>query len=493
MTSNLSTSMIQYKNQQQECLTVNLLANMLWKDRNVLCLYHGYSLVNEKIDFLLNFHRDPIYPAKSYNLNAILDILKDLIQLPELPGVIDIGELKESFPKEQAITKESLIAKLWYLHLNNNKEAKDVILYGFGRIGRLLARELCTDPALKIKLNLRAVVTRDPIDIKYLKKRASLLQKDSIHGSFRGVIDIDEQSHSIIVNGKPIRFINASDPQVIDYSMLDIKDAILIDNTGQFRDLKSLSMHLRLGIESVILTAPGKDIPNIVFGINHNIATDTLFPIYSTASCTTNAISPVLNLIQQEFGIIKGHIETIHAYTNDQNLVDNMHAKNRRGRAAALNMVITETGAGAAVSKIIPVLKDKLTSNAIRVPVSNGSLAILILELNKKTTVSEVHSLIMRSAATPSKHKQIDLSFDEDLVSSDIVGLSPSGIVDGCATHISHDGHTLTLYVWYDNEYGYSMQVLGFACWLSTSSIQRPLLGDNEVIKQGVSQETVTF
>ena len=172
-------------------------------------------------------------------------------------------------------------------------------------------------------------------------------------------------------------------------------------------------------------------------------------------------------MLETRYGVVKAHIETIHAYTNDQNLVDNMHTKARRGRAAALNMVITETGAGGAVSKILPKLKNKITANAIRVPIPNGSLAILVVELNKKTSISDVNQEFMALSLKPSKHKQIEISFDEDFVSSDILSNPATGILDASATSLSADGYTLTLYVWYDNEYGYSMQVLGFASYLA--------------------------
>jgi len=468
MSRNLSESIAYYQDQRNECLTITLYANILWKDRNVLCLYYGHSLIDEKVDFLLNLYKDSCDNGKFNARWTLLEILKDLIQLPDLPNVVDIGQLKDTLIESQSITKESLIAKLWYIQLNNTNKPTDVVLYGFGRIGRLLARELCADPALQVSLNLKAVVTRDLVDIDFLQRRASLLKKDSIHGSFKGIIEIDEQSNSLIVNGKQVRFISSQKPSEIDYSTLGIEGALLIDNTGKYRNKKGLTQHLECnGVSNVIVTAPGIDIQNIVLGVNHTNALNSDFPIFSAASCTTNAISPVLNIVQSTYGIVKGHIETIHAYTNDQNLVDNMHGKARRGRAAALNMVITETGAGEAVSKIIPQLKDKFTSNAIRVPIANGSLAILVLELNNKTSVEQIHQLLMQDRSSPTKNKQLKVSFDEDLVSSDIIGNAITGIVDGCATSVSKDGYTLTLYVWYDNEYGYSMQVLGLASWLS--------------------------
>lgn len=474
MSTNLDNCMNQYQNQRYECLTITLYANILWKDRNVLCLLYGHSLVDEKIDSLLKFYHKGELNQESGGLEIILTILKDLIQLPELPRVIDLGLLKDSITSSGVIAKEALISKLWYIQLNCNNNPKQIVLYGFGRIGRLLARELCTDPALRVHMELKAVVTRDPVHIDFLKKRASLIQKDSIHGLYRARVEIDAPSNSLIINGQQIRFIQAEDPAAINYHDYGINDAILIDNTGKHRDFKGLSKHLTLpAISNVIVTAPGKDIPNIVFGINHEIIHNNNVNIYSMASCTTNAITPLLKLLDTEFGIEKGHLETIHAYTNDQNLVDNMHAKNRRGRAAALNMVITETGAGKAISKILPQLENKLTSNAVRVPIANGSLAILVLDLNKEASINNIHQLLIQAASVPIKHKQIDISFDEDLVSTDIIGRAAAGIVDGCATSISSDGKTLTLYVWYDNEYGYSMQVLSFARWLSVESVAK--------------------
>jgi glyceraldehyde 3-phosphate dehydrogenase len=182
--------------------------------------------------------------------------------------------------------------------------------------------------------------------------------------------------------------------------------------------------------------------------------------IFSAASCTTNAIVPVLKVMNDNFGIVKGHVETVHAYTNDQNLVDNMHSKYRRGRAAGLNMVITETGAGAAVDKCIPGLGPKLTSNAIRVPVPDGSLAILNLTVEKETSLKEVNETLRQAALHGDLVEQIMYSMSNELVSSDIIGNPCPSIVDSPATIVHTDGKSIVLYVWYDNEYGYTRQVI---------------------------------
>jgi glyceraldehyde 3-phosphate dehydrogenase len=275
---------------------------------------------------------------------------------------------------------------------------------------------------------------------------------------------VDEKKLALIVNGRPIYFIPTPDPTKADYTAYGIDNALLIDNSGAFRDDVALSKHLQgKGVSKVLLTAPGKGIKNVVHGVNQLMVDPDEDNIISAASCTTNAISPILKVINDTFGIERGHLETIHAYTNDQNLVDNMHKKYRRGRAAALNMVITETGAGKAVDKCIPGLGEKLTSSAIRVPVPNGSLAILNLQLVQTTNLEEVNEVFQAAALNGPLIEQIHYNTSNELVSSDIVGNPCPSIYDVNATKLSSDGQSLTLYIWYDNEYGYSRQVLRLA------------------------------
>eukprot|EP01089_Gocevia_fonbrunei_P018955 TRINITY_DN6543_c0_g2_i1.p1 TRINITY_DN6543_c0_g2~~TRINITY_DN6543_c0_g2_i1.p1 ORF type:complete len:301 (-),score=53.39 TRINITY_DN6543_c0_g2_i1:25-885(-) len=270
------------------------------------------------------------------------------------------------------------------------------------------------------------------------------------------------------INGTTVHIIEADNPEDIDYTQFGIANALIIDNTGAFRDKEALSRHLKSkGSSQVLLTAPGKEIPNIVHGVNHMEFDPDTIKIFSAASCTTNAITPILKVVDDSLGIKKGHIETIHAYTNDQNLVDNMHGKYRRGRAAALNMVITETGAGKAVAKALPQLIGKLTSNAIRVPVPNGSLAILNLEINNKTSKAALNTIIKKYALEGDLVEQIKYSLSNELVSTDIVGTSAPAIYDSTATIVSDDGKNLVLYIWYDNEFGYSHQVIRLAKYIA--------------------------
>jgi len=317
-------------------------------------------------------------------------------------------------------------------------------------------------------MRLRAIVTRGKIDATVLQKRASLLRNDSVHGDFSGTVLADIENQALIINGTTVKIISADNPESIDYTAYGISDALIIDNTGAFRDKAALSRHLKAkGVAKVLLTAPGKEIPNIVHGVNHTEHHPDKVDIFSAASCTTNAITPILKAMEDSFGVLSGHLETIHAYTNDQNLVDNFHGKYRRGRAAGLNMVITETGAGKAVTKALPSFEGKLTSNAIRVPVPNGSLAILNLELNSETTVEGINTIMKKYALEGALVEQIKYEMNDELVSSDIVGSSAPAIYDSKATIVRADGKNAILYIWYDNEYGYSHQVIRLAKYIA--------------------------
>ncbi len=305
---------------------------------------------------------------------------------------------------------------------------------------------------------------RGAIDEKNLEKRASLLRHDSVHGDFDGSVIADIENQALLINGTHVNIIPANNPEEIDYTAYGIGDALIIDNTGAFTTEEALARHLQSkGADKVLLTAPGKGVPNIVYGVNHNDYNPDEVNIWSAASCTTNAITPILKVVEDNLGVVKGHLETIHAYTNDQNLVDNFHKKYRRGRSAALNMVITETGAGSAVAKAVPSLAGKLTSNAIRVPVPNGSLVVLNLEVNKATSREDINNLMKKYALEGNLVEQIKYSLNNELVSSDIVGTSAPAIYDSNATIVTPDGKNMVLYIWYDNEYGYSHQVIRLA------------------------------
>ncbi|MEQ3499669.1 glyceraldehyde-3-phosphate dehydrogenase [Tenacibaculum sp. SSH1-16] len=442
------------------------IVNDLWYDKSIELVLFRNPLVDKRASEVLNLiDYAKEFVAKPITIEDALEIAKSIQSIDLPPSKLDIGKLAYEYhlQDEASVDKIAFVKEqLKDATEAENIQPKDVVLYGFGRIGRLLARELSSKMGKGSQLRLRAVVTRGKIDQTVLEKRASLLSVDSVHGDFLGTVQVDADNNALIINGTTVYMISAAQPEDIDYTQYGINDALIIDNTGAFRDEEALSRHLKAkGASKVLLTAPGAGVPNIVHGVNHEENNPDSIDIFSAASCTTNAITPVLKVLEDNFGIKKGHLETIHAYTNDQNLVDNMHKKYRRGRAAALNMVITETGAGKAVAKALPALAGKLTSSAIRVPVPNGSLAILNLQLNTPATVESVNAIMKQYALEGDLVEQIQYSLSNELVSSDIVGTTAPSIFDSKATIA--DGDTIVIYVWYDNEYGYSHQVVRLA------------------------------
>jgi glyceraldehyde 3-phosphate dehydrogenase len=434
--------------------------------RNVVTYCYGRALYNQSVLQIMKTHRYVRQIAKN-ELSEFesYPILEALGQLDLGPSHIDVGKLATNYMEA---TTHGPVDPLEFVtqacqdvigrHVPPLAKPQDVVLYGFGRIGRLLARLLVSETGSGEQLRLRAIVVRkaSPDD---LVKRASLLRRDSVHGSFLGTIRVDEENNAIIANGNVIRVIYASSPDEVDYTAYGIHDAIVIDNTGAWRDEAGLSRHLESrGAKCVILTAPGKGkLKNVVAGVN----SEAIRPgdqIIAAASCTTNAIVPVLKAMNEKFQIVHGHMETVHSYTNDQNLIDNYHKKNRRGRAAPLNMVITETGASSAVTKLMPELEGKLTGNAIRVPTPDVSLAILHLTLSRDTSVDEVNEYLRHMSLHSCLQKQIDYTNSPEVVSSDFVGNRHACIVDGNATIVSDN--RVVLYVWYDNEFGYACQVV---------------------------------
>lgn len=444
----------------------------LWFDKSIELVLFRNQLIDKNVSEIINLHEYAVaFVGKPINVFDSVEIANAIVDLDLPPSRIDIGKLTYEYHLEDNKyndAKAFVIDKLKKAKSFQEIKPKDVVLYGFGRIGRLLAREMMSKIGKGQQLRLRAIVTRDKNDAILLEKRASLLRYDSVHGDFQGSVIADPENNALLINGTTVHIITANTPEEIDYTVYGIEDALIIDNTGAFTTEEALKRHLTSkGADKVLLTAPGKGVPNIVYGVNHEDYNPDDVSIFSAASCTTNAITPVLKAVEDTLGVIKGHLETIHAYTNDQNLVDNMHKKYRRGRAAALNMVITETGAGSAVAKALPSLAGKLTSNAIRVPVPNGSLVVLNLEVGKKTSIAAVNNIMKKYALEGELVEQIKYSINNELVSSDIVGTSAPAIFDSNATIVSGDGKNIVLYVWYDNEYGYSHQVIRLAKYIA--------------------------
>jgi len=404
---------------------------------------------------------------KPIDVFTTADVARGLLELDLAPSKIDIGRLTYEFKQSGDKSLSGFLNSHLSSFIGQDKhtfQPQDVVLYGFGRIGRIAARELVKQAGKGQQLRLRAIVTRTLTDGEIVK-RAALLRNDSVHGAFKGTVTEDIPNKAIWINGQLVQLIAANNPEDIDYTVFGIHDALVIDNTGAFTKRADLERHLKAkGVAKVLLTAPGKEIPNVVYGINHKDLDIEKEQIFSAASCTTNAICPILKVVEDNLGIEKGHIETVHAYTNDQNLLDNYHKGPRRGRSAAINMVITSTGAGTAVAKAIPSLKDKLTANAVRVPTPNGSLAIMNLTLKKPVAgLAEMNDLIRHAALVGELVNQIHYQVDPELVSSDIIGDTCCSVFDSNATIVAPDGKSVVLYAWYDNEFGYTKQVIRLA------------------------------
>jgi glyceraldehyde 3-phosphate dehydrogenase len=460
-------------NHEKAALDLINFVGKLWFEKSIELILFRNQLHDRSASEIMNLH---LYAKnivkKPITVYDTVALASEIYKSNVGPGRIDIGKLAFEWHNEKANYKTSadfINDKLKSLiGTQGSITPKDVVLYGFGRIGRLAARELIAQAGKGEQLRLRAIVTRGSSD-EEIVKRADLLRTDSVHGPFPGTVIEDLENKALIINGHTVHMIDAKNPEDVDYTKYGINNALLIDNTGVFRDDKELSRHLQSkGVDKVLLTAPAKgDVPNVVHGVNHETVDLKTQKIFSAASCTTNAIMPILFVVDKELGIQKGHIETVHSYTNDQNLLDNYHKKYRRGRSAALNMVITETGAESALKKVLPHLAGKFTANSVRVPTPNVSLAILNLTINKEVTRDEVNELIKKYALEGKLVEQIQYAFSNELVSTDVIGNPCPSVFDSQATIISPDKKSIVLYVWYDNEYGYTRQVIRFSKHIS--------------------------
>ena len=466
-------------NQEKAAIDLINVVGKLWFEKSIELVLFRNQLVDRSASEIMNLH---LYAnnivKKPITVFETLELANEILIGNYGAARIDIGKLafewqqqNMNYPSKSDFVND----KLKFLIGNqNNITPKDVVLYGFGRIGRLAARELITLAGKGEQLRLRAIVTRGNSS-EEIVKRADLLRTDSVHGIFPGTVIEDLPNKALIINGHTVHMIDANNPEDIDYTKYGINDALIIDNTGVFRDDKELGRHLiSKGVDKVLLTAPAKgDVPNVVHGVNHETVDLKTQRIFSAASCTTNAIMPILYVIDKELGIQKGHIETVHSYTNDQNLLDNYHKKYRRGRSAALNMVITETGAESALKKVLPHLAGKFTANSVRVPTPNVSLAILNLNINKEVTRDEVNEIIRKYALEGNLVEQIQYAFSNELVSTDVIGNPCPSVFDSQATIVSPDKKSIILYIWYDNEYGYTRQVIRFSKFIS--EVRRPI------------------
>ncbi|MDX1683712.1 MAG: glyceraldehyde-3-phosphate dehydrogenase [Saprospiraceae bacterium] len=461
-----------WRNEEKKALELLKIVGELRFDKSIELVLFRHDLYDVRPSQVIDDHGyAKNYVNKPITLDISLELANEINNIELLaPAKIDLGMLASEWIAEtdQWDSMRDFVANKLDHFIGDDKDGispKDVVLYGFGRIGRLLARRLISITGKGEQLRLRAIVVRQKISDRKLEtdKRMSLLKSDSVHGDFPGKIEISNDGTEAIINGNRVQIIYAQQPEDIDYTEYGISDALILDNTGVWRDKEGLSRHLRPGISQVILTAPGKGVPNIVHGVNHKILDQSDENLISAASCTTNAIVPVIKAIEDEIGIDRAHIETIHAYTSDQNLLDNFHKKERRGRAAAINMVLTSTGAGNAVVKVFPHLKGKITGNAVRVPTPDVSLAILSVGLSRPSSVDEINAMMKNASLYGDLVEQVAYSESTEYVSNHVVGTTSACVIDAPSTLISEDGRSVNIYAWYDNEFGYCCQVVRLA------------------------------
>lgn len=466
------TAIRDWREKEKKAIRLIQMAGDMRFDRSVELILFRRTIYDARPSEVIQNHLvSHNYIGKPIELETTLAIATEIAGLQHLaPSKIDVGTLATEW-LEQNGNFEDLAG---FVHdrlgpfVGEDKEAlqsRDVVLYGFGRIGRLLARRIIELTGRGEQLRLKAIVIRPKLqDLRAeVEKRMALLMEDSVHGQFHGTVEIREDAREALINGNRVAIIFAQNPTDVDYTEYGIRNALLIDNTGVWRDTAGLSQHLQPGIDKVILTAPGKDVPNIVHGVNQDEFDYDQNRIISAASCTTNAIVPIIQEMDAAFGIEKGHIETIHAYTSDQNLLDNFHKKSRRGRGAAINMVLTTTGAASAVAKVLPHLSGKLTGNAVRVPTPNVSLAIMSLTIKEATTPEGVNGVLRQASLHGRLVEQIHYSASTEYVSSQAVGMTTTSVLDAPSTIVGPDGKSIIIYAWYDNEYGYACQVVRLA------------------------------
>ena len=328
----------------------------------------------------------------------------------------------------------------------------NIAISGFGRIGRLVLRAIYELKRTDVKV---VAINCSRGDIQ---SHAHLIKYDTAHGRFDGKVETTEDH--FIINGDKIKYLNTRNPEELDWK--DYKVDVVLECTGAFRGKSSSYFHIEQGAKKVLIAAPGeKDVDaTIVYGVNHNILKSTDL-VVSNTSCTTNGLAPIAKVIQDQIGIESGLMNTIHSYTNDQALLDNMHVDIRRARAAAASMIPSKTGAAAAIGLVIPELMGKLDGIAIRVPTTNVSLVDLTFTPSKKTTKEEVNK-IMREAAQGAL-KDILVYNDESLVSVDFNHTAASSYFDSTLTKVSADGNLVKVFAWYDNEWGFSCRMLDTA------------------------------
>jgi glyceraldehyde-3-phosphate dehydrogenase type I len=338
---------------------------------------------------------------------------------------------------------------------------KNIAVNGFGRIGRTFLRAALKDDEFVKMINVTAIN-----DLGNINSLAHLFKYDSVFGKFDGTVVADTGNNCLVINNHKINIFSEKDPQLLPWEHLQID--VVLESTGKFKDREGASKHLKAGAKKVVISAPAKN-PDatMILGINENVYDKYNHNIISMASCTTNALAPVAKVINDKYGIVKGFMTTVHAFTNDQNLLDLHHKDMRRARSAVESIIPTTTGAAKSIGEVIPELKGKLDGMALRVPVSDGSIIDLVVTLEKEVTNNDINTTLKEAAQ--GKFKEI-LSYTEDpIVSSDIIGDPHSSIVDGLSTMVlGKKSNTVKVLSWYDNEWGFASRMVELIKYISS-------------------------
>lgn len=414
-----------------------------------------------------------------YNVRDVSRIVNALRQESLHPCRIDIGLLTSQWamlkrPPDVAAFLHQTLGRRFLTRYPRKQPTLAIVLHGFGRVARILTRILSRyGPAGQIRLG--AVIVRpDRHETResLLFRRYRLLQNDSIYGAFRGDIEFLPEVESLIVNGNAVRFIAAERPEQVQLPALDAEHVLFLDTTGRQRDYRELFGRLRAGgVSALGATFPVPELPAILYGVNHFDLHELDPPVFSAGSDPANAVAPVLRLLHEEYNIDGGHLEIVRPFTNDQNLLDNIHTSPRLGRSAPENLVPFEADLIAEIERLLPGLARRLTAGYVRAPIENGALAILQLRLRRAPTRDELNRFLRYGALKSDLRDQLDFSLAPDFVSADIRANPHAAVVDSPRTMVA--GKQVVVYLWFDNEYGYAAQILRLCQELSNLSIMQ--------------------
>ncbi|MEN1783906.1 MAG: glyceraldehyde-3-phosphate dehydrogenase [Bacteroidota bacterium] len=440
----------------------------LWYDRAISIVLFKHEVIDKNVSTILNLHQYAgEFVQKPISIFDAVEILRAIADLKLPPSKIDIGKLTYEFHSEtngHDHIKTFIQDKLKEAHKSKATHPKYIVLYGFEQISQLLTRELTRNAGLSNQLRLRAIVTNDRTDFSSLANRALQLRTTPPYGQFNGTITIDEKKQALIINGVTVYFINTKEPHEVDYTRYDISEALVVDTRDKVTPKKSIAAPLKAkGIAKVLLASWSDTVPMIVYGVNHKDYPPTKTKVCATGSCRANAIAPILKVIEDSLGIVKGHIDIMGA-DGVSTGVDAVKPINNTPKAYG---IIATSNTAEVLSSILPTLKGKLSSNTIHTPISQGYLAALHLTTNQKTSAKAVNTIVKKYALEGDLVEQITYALNSAPIPNDAIGTAAPCIYDSSATTVSKDGKSLTLYIWYHAEHGYAHQIIRLAKYLA--------------------------